>query len=230
MATPYVTIARSVVTSTQDIAADELAAHGRPVLVVAQEQTEGRGRSGNDWWHAPRATAASLAFPASLLEVDETFSLAVGLAVRSAIADTLGIQSALKWPNDLEIRGDKVGGVLVERNEHRVVVGCGLNLYWPDRPAGVGALCESDPGSNLGEAIARSWADRLFETGGAWDRSAYLAACSTIGADVTWHPDGKGRVETVDDRGGLVVATGHGTTTLRSGEVRAVRSISGEAD
>ncbi len=225
MATPYVTIVRTVVTSTQDLAAGELAVRGRPVLVVAQEQTAGRGRSGNDWWQATRATAASLAFPVTLFDIDETFSLAVGLTVRAAILDAIGVQVELKWPNDLEVEGAKVGGILVERNEQRVVVGCGLNLFWPDAPATGGALADADPGPDVGGRIARAWVGRVLAAEGAWDRSAYLAACSTVGAEVTWKPDGRGLVETVDDRGGLVVATAHGRVTLRSGEVRTLRPV-----
>ncbi|MCP3995507.1 MAG: hypothetical protein GY722_10640, partial [bacterium] len=129
------------------------------------------------------------------------------------------------WPNDLEVEGAKVGGILVERNEQRVVVGCGLNLFWPDAPATGGALADADPGPDVGGRIARAWVDQLLAAGGGWDRSEYLAACSTVGAEVTWKPDGRGSVETIDDRGGLVVATAHGRVTLRSGEVRRLRPV-----
>ena len=82
MATPYVTIIADEVRSTQDVAAAELQDSDHAVLIVASRQTAGRGRSGNEWWQAPRAVAASLAFLPGALAVDETFSLAVGLAVR----------------------------------------------------------------------------------------------------------------------------------------------------
>jgi biotin-(acetyl-CoA carboxylase) ligase len=50
-----------------------------------------------------------------------------------------------------------------------------------------------------------------------------LEACSTIGAQVTWRPDGWGRVVDVDHDGALVVDTDTGQLTLRSGEVHTVR-------
>jgi BirA family biotin operon repressor/biotin-[acetyl-CoA-carboxylase] ligase len=223
MATPYDTIFRDEVTSTQDFATVELRRRARPVLIVANRQTQGRGRSGNEWWQAPTAIAASLAFVEGTFEVAETFSLAIGLAVRNAIRDTANVTVGLKWPNDIERDGRKVGGVLVERDEERVVVGCGLNLWWPEPPRGAGALFAEEPAADTGRAISEAWASSVLLASGWWDRAAYLAACSTIGDELTWDPDGRGTALDVDERGGLVVATDRGVTTLRSGEVRTVR-------
>ena len=111
MATPYVTIIRNVAASTQDLAAAEFDRTGGPVLVVAAEQTEGRWRTGNEWWQATRGVAASLAFAAGAPPVDETFPLSVGLAVRSAIESAAAVTVDLKWPNDIDLKGLKVGGV-----------------------------------------------------------------------------------------------------------------------
>lgn len=230
MATPYATIVRNVVGSTQDLAVAELRRSDRPVLVVAAEQTSGRGRGGNEWWQASRAVAASLAFPPGTIRVAETFSLSVGLAVRAAIRQVVAVDVDLKWPNDLESSGCKVGGILVERSEERVVVGCGLNLYWPEAPPGVGALLATDPGVAAGREISELWAAAVLDDGGSWDRSAYLEACSTIGAEITWVPDGRGTAVTVDDRGGLVVETESGTVSLRSGEISAVRRVVASGD
>jgi biotin-[acetyl-CoA-carboxylase] ligase BirA-like protein len=223
MATPYVTIVRDVVPSTQDLAAGELVNSAVPVLVVAHEQTTGRGRRGNQWWQAPRAVAASLAFPAHRFPIEDTFSLAAGLAVRAAIDTVCHIAVELKWPNDIERNGLKVGGILVERDEERVVVGCGLNLFWPDPPDRAAGLLAEDPGAHLGVTISQMWATQVLVGEGRWDRSAYLEACSTIGAQVTWRPDGWGRVVDVDHDGALVVDTDTGQVTLRSGEVHTVR-------
>ena len=223
MATPYVTISCDEVSSTQDRAAAELQRSGRPVLIVASRQTAGRGRSSNEWWQAPRAVSASLAFENGLIPVGETFSLAVGLAVRSALTIETNVDISLKWPNDLELAGDKIGGILVERDGMRTVVGCGLNLWWPDPPPGVAALATTDPGDAIGLLISEAWASALIATKGQWNRDAYRGACSTLGEDLTWEPDGRGRAVDVDDRGGLVVTTRSGEVTLRSGEVQTVR-------
>ncbi len=225
MATPYVTIVCDEVSSTQDLAATELLQRVDPVLIVASRQMLGRGRHGNEWWQAPRAVLASLAFSNDALPVAESFSLTVGLAVRDVLADVIEVDVSLKWPNDLELPDGKVGGILIETDGDRTVVGCGINLWWPDAPQGVAAVCKSAPVDELGVRVAEGWASRLFASGGRWDRDAYLAACSTLGVEITWHPDGQGTAIDVDSRGGLVVATSQGNQTLRSGEVRTVRTI-----
>ncbi len=225
MATPYVTIVRNVVASTQDLAASEYERTGRPTLVVAAEQTAGRGRTGNVWWQASRGAAASLAL--SVAHLPDHFTLAVGLAVRSAISEVVDRELSLKWPNDLEHEGRKVGGILVELSGSRVTVGCGLNLYWPDAPPGAGALFDDDPGTSVGRRISEAWASRVVD-GPSWDRLAYVAACATVGETVTWSGGGPALAVDVDEDGGLVVSSDAGTTTLRYGQVRSVR-VSGDA-
>ncbi|MEA2003015.1 MAG: biotin--[acetyl-CoA-carboxylase] ligase [Actinomycetota bacterium] len=225
MATPYVTIVCDEVSSTQDLAATELSRSPDPVLIVASRQTLGRGRYGNEWWQAPRAVLASLAFRNDVLPVAETLSLTVGLAVRAALAELAGVEVSLKWPNDLELRDGKVGGILIESDGDRTIVGCGINLWWPDAPPGVAAACQLEPVDELGVRLAEGWADKVFASGGRWDRETYLAACSTLGAELTWIPDGKGTAIDIDSRGGLVVSTPQGNRTLRSGEVRTVRRV-----
>lgn len=223
MATPYDTIVHDEVSSTQELAAAAFAGSRRPTLVVANRQSAGRGRSGNVWWQATRGVAASLAFSSGAFDVSEAFPLSVGLAVRAAVADCTNLDVDLKWPNDLERTGQKIGGILVERDEERVVVGCGLNLWWPEAPPAAGALFDIEPDAGLGRAISEAWVERVIMAGGLWDREAYIAACVTIGAEVTWMPGGRGVATGVDERGGLVVADEAGTRTLRSGEVRMVR-------
>ena len=223
MATPYVAIIVDEVSSTQDVAVAELQRSDRSVLIVANRQTDGRGRSGHEWWQAPRGVAASLAFNADVFDVADTFSLSVGLAVRSAVAAVAGVDLALKWPNDLEYGDAKVGGVLVERDHEKVVVGCGLNIWWPEPPSGVAALFTSDPGPDVGAWISEGWADALFSSTGEWSRDEYKSVCSTLGQALTWDPDGLGRAIDIDSSGGLVVSTVDGVVTLRSGEVRSVR-------
>ncbi|MDJ0925418.1 MAG: biotin--[acetyl-CoA-carboxylase] ligase [Acidimicrobiia bacterium] len=230
MATPYVTIVADEVTSTQDVAARELENSTQPVLIVASRQSAGRGRSGSEWWQAPRAVAASLAFRNDAVPVPASFTLAVGLAVHEAIATEAGVAVMLKWPNDIELAvgaapGGKVGGVLVERDAARTVVGCGLNLWWPQPPSGAAGLVAEDPGEALGERISRRWAQLLLAMGGAWNRAAYREVCSTLGERVTWEPTGEGTAVDVDEDGGLIVATETGRVTLRSGEVATVRRV-----
>lgn len=245
MATDYALVTLGTVASTQDEARRRLLAADRPVLVVADRQVAGRGRSGRGWEQAPRALFSSLAFrPSWPRDTWSRLTLLAGLAVHGAAAgavpahgrDPAAAGLGLKWPNDLVGDGGKVAGVLTEVEGDTAVVGVGLNLWWPDRPgsprpAGVAALCAADPGPGLAAELAGAWAGRFLESVGAgwdtWPRERYLERCVTVGRTVTWLPDGTGRAVDVDAGGGLVVDTTGGRVTLTAGEVREVRETAG---
>ncbi len=223
MATPYSLHVYDEVTSTQDIAAAELG--DGPVLVVAGRQTEGRGRSQRTWESAPRAMAASLAFhPVWDAGSWPLIPLIAGLAAAEVLAGDVG----LKWPNDLVIGGDKVGGILVEGSGGVLVVGCGLNLWWPEPPDGVGARWVKDPGPEAVVHTATAWADGLLNRMAAgperWGRGRYLELSATVGKTVTWEPGGEGKAVGIGDDGSLIVDTAIGTRHLIAGEIRHLRS------
>lgn len=119
--------------------ADLLALVGQlagPTLLIASEQTAGRGRAGRSW---QSSAATSLTFSlawrfARPLRDLMGLPLAVGVALAEALG-ALNIQIRLKWPNDLLRDGRKVGGVLLETWTDKapnlqswVVIGVGLNL------------------------------------------------------------------------------------------------------
>ncbi|HVE92247.1 MAG TPA: biotin--[acetyl-CoA-carboxylase] ligase [Actinomycetota bacterium] len=114
------------VDSTQAVLVREGGADGR--VLVADHQTQGRGRSGRAWASPP---GTSLLFSALLVGVEPAFaplvSLQAGLSVALAI-ERLGPRPQLKWPNDVLIGGRKVCGVLGELAGGLVVVGVGLNV------------------------------------------------------------------------------------------------------
>jgi len=139
--------------STQDVARS-MASNDHCVIVIAGEQTAGRGRLGRAWHDAPSCSLAmSIAFPAKMAEKPPTDLLGImgGLAM-SAAAHTLvpGYAHndwgavALRWPNDAVhvASGRKLGGVLVESTQAHAVLGLGLNIGqlsirsdWPDELA-----------------------------------------------------------------------------------------------
>lgn len=222
--TPYSLRIHDEVTSTQDLAR-EAAVAACPVLVVAARQTSGRGRSRRRWETAPRAMAASLAFrPPWPSDRWPLLPLAAGLAA----AEALGSQVRLKWPNDLLMPTGKVGGILVESSGGLAVAGCGVNLWWPDPPAGVAALEPDDPGPDRFVEIATFWAGRFLDGVEAgpdgWGIETYRARCDTIGRAVVWEPGGAGRAVDVDGDGRLVVDGAGGRTRLTAGEVRHLRA------
>lgn len=219
MATPYSVLRLEEAPSTQDLARARYA--GRPVLVVADRQTEGRGRSGNLWESAPRAMAASLAFQLPAEDRRAVLSLIAGIAASRVLGDSFG----LKWPNDVMSGEEKVGGILVEASGDLAVVGFGLNLWWPEAPIGIGAVHRDDPGVSEAGRTAELWAGELLVmvSESPWPQGEYRDRCVTLGRRLTWQPDGSGLAIDVAADGSLVVETDQGVIALRSGAVAHVR-------
>jgi len=108
-----------------------------PTLLVAESQTQGRGRAGRAWFSASEASLTfSLAwkFRRHVHEL-AGLPLAVGVAIAHAL-DAYDVRTTLKWPNDILKDGKKLGGILIETAAVRdgvwAVVGIGLNLALPD--------------------------------------------------------------------------------------------------
>jgi BirA family biotin operon repressor/biotin-[acetyl-CoA-carboxylase] ligase len=124
------------VSSTNDVA-KRLAQRGAPegTLVVAEEQTAGRGRQGRRWL-APKGSSLlfSLVFrPSPTPTTLPQLLMASSLAVAEAIEHSTGLPVRLKWPNDILIGGKKAGGILIEagfsgEELDYAVVGIGLNV------------------------------------------------------------------------------------------------------
>jgi BirA family biotin operon repressor/biotin-[acetyl-CoA-carboxylase] ligase len=123
--------------STNDVAR-ELAAQGAPegTLVIADEQTAGKGRLGRRWLAPPGTSLLmSLLFRPHFLASYQAQRLTMicSLAVVEAIEALTGLTAAIKWPNDIVVQGKKAGGILTElgsSGEHLdyAVVGLGLNV------------------------------------------------------------------------------------------------------
>jgi BirA family biotin operon repressor/biotin-[acetyl-CoA-carboxylase] ligase len=149
-------------------------------------------------------------------------TLCTAVALASSIEDVAGVSCDVKWPNDLLIDGAKVAGILVEATADIVIVGCGVNVWWPDSPAFAGAILGDDPGPEVAVDIARGWADRLLKMLNAgprsWPHGEYLRRSSTVGRDITWD-GGSGLAVGIAQGGGLIVDTGDGETVLTAGEV-----------
>ncbi|GMQ97823.1 MAG: hypothetical protein BMS9Abin17_0326 [Acidimicrobiia bacterium] len=226
MDTPYDIVSLGSVSSTQDVSSSLIAETGNPTLVVATRQTAGRGRQGRTWLQPDRALFSSFAFASSWPPgVRPIITLCAAVAVAESIDDVLGVNTDIKWPNDLLLDGKKVAGILVEVSGDIVTVGCGANLWWPDAPSHAGALGKEPPDENVEMQLASGWVDRLItflEYGaGDWPRDSYLDRSWTIGRSVEWD-SGAGFARDLDATGGLVVDTKSGTITIREGEVHTL--------
>ncbi|MGQ9462021.1 MAG: biotin--[acetyl-CoA-carboxylase] ligase [Candidatus Fervidibacter sp.] len=117
-------------TSTQDEARILVKAGAKSgVLVVADEQTKGRGRFGRSWFSPPKSNiyfTTALQLPPTHPQLT-TLPLLVGVAVAEAIRK-MGINVFVKWANDIVFDGKKLAGILTESEGNWVFIGVGVNV------------------------------------------------------------------------------------------------------
>jgi BirA family biotin operon repressor/biotin-[acetyl-CoA-carboxylase] ligase len=130
----------------------ELGHAGEPegAVVLAEEQTAGRGRAGRAW-HSERAAGIymSLLLRPRLAPVQAPLlTMMAGLSAHSAVQAVSGLKADLKWPNDLLIGGKKAGGILTEMHAEPgqvrfVIVGIGLNVNQEKFPGELASIATS---------------------------------------------------------------------------------------
>jgi BirA family transcriptional regulator, biotin operon repressor / biotin---[acetyl-CoA-carboxylase] ligase len=217
-----------------------------PCLMVAIEQTGGRGRLGRAWIAAPGASLAfSLALPLAPRDWSG-LSLAVGIALAEALQPPAGSATpriALKWPNDLWLidgdaaQGRKFGGVLIETlaagARRLAVIGVGINIAPLAVPlaAGLegrtGCLNEIHPRADAPATLARIalplvQALKTFEREGFAPFAARFAALDALRDLEVATSDARcpqGIARGVDGQGGLRIETASGPQVLHGGEV-----------
>lgn len=232
--------------STNALVADRArAGEDEGLVVVAEHQTQGRGRL-DRVWETPARTSLTFSLllrPAVPAADWPWLPLLTGYAVQAALADRLP-DIALKWPNDVLVEERKLAGILVERVETdagpAAVVGIGINVHQglEEMPVALATSVELE----TGEPVDRT--DLLGQVLGSVHglqgllgdlpalREAYADVCSTIGRLVEVHlpgdPADPARIRTgealdVDSHGALVVSSEEGTLTVGAGDVIHVR-------
>jgi BirA family transcriptional regulator, biotin operon repressor / biotin---[acetyl-CoA-carboxylase] ligase len=155
---PFVrtSIRLDVVESTSDLARQLAidASHPLPLVVRADRQTRGRGRGDHSWWSDEGSLTFTLLIdPAAhglRAEHEPRLALATAVAVIEAILEVVPAEGlGIRWPNDVEAGGRKLGGLLPERFETthgaRLAIGIGLNVRtrFDDAPPDVRRLAAS---------------------------------------------------------------------------------------
>jgi len=219
--------------STNDRAL-ELARSGAPLgmVVVADEQTEGRGRRGAQW-SSPRGVGLWLSTVVPATPAGERLPLLVGVACARAIEEVAEhVEVGLKWPNDLFVGARKVGGILCEGIDHAVVVGIGINVNnpsggFPGDLARSATSLEAVAGKSL---VRKELADSILRhLGDLLDRSPTDPSAARelsrrdvlAGRRVRTEQEGEGVARGIDGAGRLVLERPEGTrVAIVSGSVR----------
>jgi BirA family biotin operon repressor/biotin-[acetyl-CoA-carboxylase] ligase len=107
-------------------------------VIIADTQTHGRGRFGRNWTSPPGVNLYFTVILKPPLPPAETqmITLATATAVASAIREHTGLDTGIKWPNDILVNGRKTGGILTEMRSHGnsislLTVGIGVNVNMP---------------------------------------------------------------------------------------------------
>jgi BirA family transcriptional regulator, biotin operon repressor / biotin---[acetyl-CoA-carboxylase] ligase len=236
----------SSIGSTNDRARELLeGADGDGSVVVAEEQTSGRGRRGRSWQSPPsRNLLMSVALAPDLAAADAwRLGLATALAVAEACEAVAPV--VLKWPNDVVAAADgrKLGGLLIETMAEgdrlrAAVLGIGINVNWRRVEMPVDLREEATSLADLaGASVDRdALFDRLIDLleleiaaaeAGQSPLERYRALCSTLGSAVsveTAQGVVHGRAIDLDASGALVVEDREGRRhVVNGGEVTRVR-------
>ena len=120
--------------STSNVAAEYARSGGHDGLVVfAEEQTAGRGRTGSTWHSPPGDSLLFSVVLAGCQLASELLSLTCAVAVADALGQVGDRAARIKWPNDILLDGRKVGGILVESRADEVarthIIGIGINCH-----------------------------------------------------------------------------------------------------
>ena len=203
-----------------------------PVLLVAEQQTAGRGRLGRNWLSQP---GDSLTFSLGLPLAPRDWS-GLSLAVGVSLAESIDARVQLKWPNDLWVNDRKLAGILIEtatfgdiRDAKRyAVIGVGINIA----PLGAADLSTPPawlqqllPDMTAGEVLGRIATPlvqtvQAFETFGFTPFQARFNARDALRDRAVTLSDGTaGTAHGTTERGALLVHTSAGMKTITSSEV-----------
>ena len=202
-------------------------------LLVANTQTAGRGRMGRSFY-SPSATGAYFSILHTLttpLCDAVAITSAASVAVMRAIKALSGVQTQIKWVNDLYYRDKKICGILTEAvsvgERTHVIVGIGINLSTESFPAELREIAGSlDAQIDTAELIAQIFCEisRYLQNPGSREWLAdYRAHSSVLGRHVAWVSEGgscEGIAESIDADGALLVRVADGNVVrLHTGEI-----------
>lgn len=219
------------VTSTNDVAR-ELCSDDGCILVVADGQTNGKGRQGKSFF-SPHDSGLyfSLAIDTDSPAFDFTgVTCAVAVAVSRAILKVAETETKIKWVNDLYLGDRKVCGILVQAVSEngrirKLIIGVGINISTIDFPDEIkdiaGSLGKNVDRNVLTAESVNNILDLIFAKSEEYI-DEYRSKSNVIGREITYIQNGISHTATavdIDQKGGLVVRNAKETITLTSGEI-----------
>ena len=204
------------VSSTNDVA-KEIALKGeRNFVVVADEQTKGKGRMGREWLSPIGGLYFSI-----VTKKNPLLPLISGVAVANSLKN-FGLYTEIKWPNDIMIKNKKISGILIEVFNDSAVVGVGVNIN--KTPLKTATSIKDETGENISK---NEVLNLILKSFGKYSEKnviyEYKKLSSTIGRKVkikTLKGDIEGKAIDVDEHGRLVLESGE---RIVSGDVIHLR-------
>lgn len=227
-----------------NVTAEKLAKDGYPegTVVLANSQTQGRGRKGNPWFSPPDVNLYFSVILHPQLAHVPYLPFITALSLLKA-CEEVGLQGNLKWPNDILINEKKACGILIqtaveEQTLQYAVIGCGINVNLREFPEDLKGKVTSialEKGATVHrESLLASILFHLEEIYRRmpaidWkDFCAELERRSTFlrGCEVEVHQEGNTYVGTsagLDSHGGLLVKIENSVKVFYAGEIQACR-------
>ncbi len=215
--------------------AKRMAAEGcrETAIIAAIAQTTGRGRMGRSFY-SPAETGAYFSIlytPTAPLEDAVRVTSAASVALMRAVRSLTGLQTEIKWVNDLYFKSKKVAGILCEsvmgKEDVQIIVGIGINLSTADFPPELqsiaGALEKSITPADIIATTYRELSPYLRDPADPTWLPDYRTHSCVLGRDVTWSEQGvtrEGIARSIDESGALIVCDGEGKAyRLHTGEI-----------
>ena len=208
-------------------------------IVIADDQTHGLGRK-NRLWHSPTGGLwfSVVLYPHIPTDKGMLITMASSVSVAQAVEEIIGLNTEVKWPNDLILNGKKVCGILTEIDAEMdkinyIIVGIGINVNndIDEELKEIAISLKQETGSDISRAkLLRSILQHLDLNYnklilGDFDsiREEWLSYSSIIGREIQMEDDKivtKGVVIDIDESGYIILETDSGTIRIVSGDIK----------
>lgn len=199
-------------------------------IIIAEEQSKGRGRKGNKWFSPNSGNIYMTLFTENQLSEDPA-SLITGVVCRNSIRNiNERINISLKWPNDILYKNKKVGGILVEKEHYekkiKTIIGIGINLSLKNKESSWGDLSEFNLQEQRNELVTEIINNlvRAFDKKNNNWKEEWLNACMHINREIQIYDNKNIKKNAIfrdiDDLGNAIIETDNGLEVFRSGHIK----------